>query len=1655
MISYFIPKSMRDKLYNNVVNNVFPSLVYEDKNLLTDYLFELIDIIAIKFNFDEEQKDKYLYQFEQNNYKDSKGLLLALLPFIKDNDETVKKGLQKLSDLYIKKEEGSLKVDLLKGEPKYKYTNIQYNRCKRVEKDNNEHIENIENIEIPFSHEHLEHNFKLMKESIKTMRNRLYINWINILPVSIENYKETYMFKITDKQFKEKNLIYWDPYQDSNTDEYKKGLQNIGLDVSEVYDTIVNHLYYSIKNIKWTLFSIKNDENVIPIIQILNNLFNLKKCILGITWSQLNDNERSEFESNWKQFCQAFINQINYEALYDKMTEKLMIELIYSIEKSNQIYQLNKIGYIKMTPKDELKKKFKGDYELQLFMRMKGRVEILQNHSNYIYNFFEESFSRFRNTWYGHNMFGGNQEFDDRIYFDDNDFIVLKNVYNYAKSMSKYTTGGEFKDQPRFWKSFSNSEKELIITERINSGTNGSWFNIDRYLGRFFPQKKSSQIHNKIREKLPEIIFEVLILNGVLSEFVPDKEITDDRLLPNNPLEKKKTVKNILHNRYKNNQKFKNRIDNSYYFIENKRFGDMRMIYKKNNRGKDINYVKWVFKNSNWMFTYAMDWISQIIFFHHYLNNRVIFVTGATGVGKSSQIPKLFMYAVKMIDYKLNGKVICTQPRKPPTVQNALYMSSDVGFPIEKYNEYVDTKIVTPNYNIQYKHQEKKHVYDNQIGVTLKFVTDGTLMSDLYLNPLLKKSIMSDERRDRTAENRIFLPSNLYDVVIIDEAHEHNVNMDMILTLMKYSTYFNNNIRLAIVSATLDSDEPRYRRYYRDINDNKIFPLNNYLPKYEIDRINVDRRIHISEPGKTTQYKITDIPKIETNSLNSLKEAVETTIDIIKTTLDGDILLFMPGEAEIKSAVDELIANTPDNVLILPYFGKLSDTNRAMVENIDKGLSRYPYEKNLYIGGSFDPKQVKKVPQNTYKRAVIVATNIAEASITIDSLKYVVDTGVEKVNRYDFSQNSSVLRPEIISDSSRIQRRGRVGRTKDGTVYYMYDIKETEGKDIKFKITLENIKETLLKYLIKTRQIGDDDIGFKPFFNIENDPNLLNELQKINYMSGINTIIQEQYFIKGKFFSYKGNNKHYDYHNNTIPWMYYKTGMMSDSLMDKYGNFYLVHPDENLLIRNIYGDICDVKLRKNEYIFNDGRYESFKIKYFFEVLQMYGVVEKFGISEHNVDKKSKINIDNNNLLQEEYYYKSHFGQRIIDLQVSIQSEIITFESIIVYLYSRLYNCGHHVIKFLAMISTFDSPKAMFNDNLPQMMSYFKNQYGDSYGYIVVANMILYLFETKLGYQTCSTSASNIRLENDISKYKSKFFTAYENDDFSEFKGDKKLDDYLEQFHTNKLHNSAEVKPSEIRDSLKNKYIVSHNISNLDDPSVRNYVEQWLSKYGLNVDKVIKFYKIYLDLSQTICNIENKIYNEDSPVEVYLGWFDDYFKKKEKIIGSTLIENITICIMHGYFYNISTILLVKNDNYYHVNVFNPSIETIYQVKKLFKKSLPGRENLNDTFLDSQYLSDIVFVKSKPGDDTTEINIIDHIPEALITKLFTSLKLDNLSKNFSDVHDINVQRTRIRELTKSYQDTSLISSMTDPKFISTVIPKYIDALHHIRSLVGKNS
>ena len=125
----------------------------------------------------------------------------------------------------------------------------------------------------------------------------------------------------------------------------------------------------------------------------------------------------------------------------------------------------------------------------------------------------------------------------------------------------------------------------------------------------------------------------------------------------------------------------------------------------------------------------------------------------------------------------------------------------------------------------------------------------------------------------------------------------------------------------------------------------------------------------------------------------------------------------------------------------------MSSKYRDIVEKVSSKVSKIRNKReNVYLEWGEKYVDAKNVPEGTYKRAVIVATNVAEASITIDGLKYVVDTGYAKVLTYNRVLDIGELNIEKISEASRIQRKGRVGRVASGDVYYMYG----KGKESKY-----------------------------------------------------------------------------------------------------------------------------------------------------------------------------------------------------------------------------------------------------------------------------------------------------------------------------------------------------------------------------------------------------------------------------------------------------------------------------------------------------------------------------------------------------------------------------------------------------------------------------
>jgi hypothetical protein len=1142
-----------------LVNKVFPKLVTDDKKLLVDHIHFLVNYINIKFVINDT--DNVWDQLSQNNYLDLHAVMNLLLPFIDDDGEgTGKKQLETLNDLYM--------VETKPGV--YKYTNVQINRCLRV--DNTF-------VKRKFDVEYFMHNFYLLLMSIDTVAQRLYVNWVDILPLTLEEYHITDLAERThNKIMDEPKVVHlWGNYLDTDK----------GLSYQTIYNTISNHLFHEIKPIRWLIYDISSTNSDI-FINYLEKIFPLKSIYDEIPWSLITATERNKFNESWVTFKQSN-NPINnyiiqkmyfYFAKYYR-NSRLLIE-------NGQLLISKRMKIILRGDDDE------DNEREQINEGEKGMHGVPAED---IYAFLMDQITAYRKTWFY------------VISFDDMDYIELpdipekiiisvKNIYNLAKSLIHYTDplikGNKYVPMPKLWTSLTGEMVEMFLGRLLNfqrvtndnyhNDWNGpNWFNINGYFRRIYPQiprssysKLNMLIYQQIRSKLYLIIPQCMIIHGTFSYYRPIPLITNKKNIPaKNSLRYKHQQMKIAHFTGKNKELY---LNEAYYYQTGKKYSQLKpLILKGKNNSETKTYFDYLTSSQLWTFTYAMDWISQINFYHHYLNNRVIYVTGSTGVGKSTQIPKLLAYSLIMLDYNFAGKIVCTQPRIQPTVQNANTVSRELGLPIVEYNTKLGN-ISTDNFQVQYRHQKDKHTAP--VGSFLKFVTDGTLYQEIINSPFLTKTRVDDEAKDDQGNKldwvKQYSDTNLYDIIIVDEAHEHNANMDMILTLMRPALYINNSLKLVIVSATMEDDEPIYRRYYRDINDNRAYPLSMFIFASRLDRVNVDRRFHISPPGSTTQFLIEDIYLSEAeskqiNENNFVEYGIQKTIKVANESSEGDILLFMSGQSDIIKSVKQINSATPSNVIALPYYAELSADRKELVGSIHEALPSYDIAKEDVLLSSDTPRKVAK---GTYTRAIIVATNVAEASITITNLKYVIDTGYAKNAIYDPISNVTKIKIMPISRSSSQQRRGRVGRVSSGTVYYLYSKEKVENNKTRYGIADQDISSFIEDLLQK-------ELDDSPIINYKNDINmnysfLLNtkprETSEIDHLCKILKnpfpyidIIENQYKINShEYYVYIGDTTHAEYSNVYFPGY---TGYNINILLDYKLSFYIIHPDESIIIR--------------------------------------------------------------------------------------------------------------------------------------------------------------------------------------------------------------------------------------------------------------------------------------------------------------------------------------------------------------------------------------------------------------------------------------------------------------------------------------------------------
>lgn len=1139
------------------INNKFKKLNTQHKNILKKYLFEICVLLRQYMPFDSKYMDssKFLLQLKQNEYQDIFSLLVLLLPYFELNTS---QEITDLGELFYNKDDNAKKIK----------STYYYDHDIIIKNDDD--ITNYFSVALLF-----------INRTFAIISNKLTPNWLNIFPYTIEDYKTSDIYKEFVEYWygKQANTVF--PVY--NIEKY----YNFKLGYHTLYGTIKSFLFDDIKYIKWMIYDTIIENEVYPTILKIVELLNIQN-ITNEPWNKLSIERKKEINTNWYNltyfdvFTSLILFYLRRERDNDTLNKLKISKECLKIIKTNIdiVDELNE-------DEDENADLVYGKdpkYAKKLQLIKNCLIDIFKNLSvENIYDYIYNCCQQFRYTWYGYKCLDENKKFlskDEYFYKYLNDSNILKKfnsptkyyvtpkmTYNFFKSLlhlQNYVTdeNGITKQQyielsnSNSWDNVSNSHQDKFIKRLKRTDDMQNWFNISNNIIRLYGVEKNEidEIHSELyynienTDWISQVIFECLVYNGILTYFKYNPDVTDKTQLPDKNKRyadwSKVLLSKISLEPYKE----------AYHFLDNKK------LELHNGLLEEV-------KKSKWYTNFGADWICQIQVFHHFINQRILFVTGSTGAGKSTVFPFMMLYALKIINYNNNGKVMCTVPRKQPAIDNATRMANSLGIPIKSEKITNSDGSVKINYiqsdidYLQIKYQGK-NISDDLYHPTLRLLTDGTLYQLIKNNYIFKNRKIEESKKDKVSEP--FTSNNSFDILLVDESHEHNPYIDMIMTLCKFALYINNQITLGIISATMDDDEPTYRKYYEPINDDWKAPVK--LDLLEINRSILDRRIHLSVPFGGMNFNVLEIQDIKRKD-----QDVEIIKEILGTTKSGDILVFRPGSQKIKELVKRIndeISN--DEVIAIPFMSELPEEILDIVKKIQEDFNRkkFRYDKKKYdIYSINNISEKEKLPEGTYKRFIIVATNIAEASITIDTLTHVIDDGRQKIMEYNVETNQSILKEYPISIPNKTQRKGRIGRVKPGTIYYTYDTKNLDPKVI-YQICSGNINDKILDLL----SINLDSNAFR--FTDKNNPYLISiNISSVNNanLKKLPTFLQNQYsFINSigtpvLFYIKPSENINY----NDIVYPDSDGRYNIDTLMDKDGKFYIIHPNETILDRNM------------------------------------------------------------------------------------------------------------------------------------------------------------------------------------------------------------------------------------------------------------------------------------------------------------------------------------------------------------------------------------------------------------------------------------------------------------------------------------------------------
>jgi ATP-dependent helicase HrpA len=410
-------------------------------------------------------------------------------------------------------------------------------------------------------------------------------------------------------------------------------------------------------------------------------------------------------------------------------------------------------------------------------------------------------------------------------------------------------------------------------------------------------------------------------------------------------------------------------------------------------------------------------------------DHQVVIVCGETGSGKTTQLPKI---ALALGRGKCNappgrGRFIGhTQPRRIAATSVAKRIAEELKTPLGD----------VVGYKVRFQDRLSR-------DASVKLMTDGILLAETQGDPDLKA----------------------YDTLIIDEAHERSLNIDFLLGYLKQLLPRRPDLKIIVTSATIDAD--RFARHFESKNgpapvimvSGRMFPVEQRYRPFEEAR----------------DYDLNDA-------------IADATDELWQGGGGGDILVFLPGEREIREAADHLrkhLAHQPvhRNADVIPLFARLSQAEQDRVFETGNG------------------------------KRIVLSTNVAETSLTVPGIRYVIDAGTARVKRYSFRNKVEQLLVEPIAQAAANQRSGRCGRVADGICIRLYEQKDFDARP-KFTDP-EILRSSLAGVILRMKALRLEHVEDFPFIEppqrraIADGYDLLQELGAVDEFNELTALGEE------------------------------------------------------------------------------------------------------------------------------------------------------------------------------------------------------------------------------------------------------------------------------------------------------------------------------------------------------------------------------------------------------------------------------------------------------------------------------------------------------------------------------------------------------------------